>query len=97
MKKDFLCHEWSVADYRTLLTYKKANGDPPSSKITDRNELKSMWESQRHGASPTYSLTLDDDKLMEDRKLSVVDASNLEGLLQMPMLPPEDDPDYGFI
>ena len=89
--------KWSVTDYRTLLTYKKANGDPPTSKITDRNELKTMWESRQHRASPTYSPTLDDDELMEDRKLSVNDASNLEGLLQMPMLPTEDDPEYGYI
>ena len=83
--------KWSVSDYRALLTYKKQAGDPPSSKITDKNVLRSMWLQRQSRSSPTY-MPLDNDDYDEDNKLSVNNLAQApDPLLEMPFIATTDD------
>ena len=79
--------KWGVADYRTLLTYKKQPGDPASSKITDKEILKSMWQQRSGRASPTIDTvdTLGNSNNDEEDKLTVNNMmAMVDPLLQMP-------------
>ena len=78
--------------------YKKQAGDPPSSKITERNILKSMWDERKHRASPTYSPLVEGEI---DTKLSVAAMfDNADPLLQMPFndtATTEEDITQGYV
>ena len=72
---------WTNAEYKTMLTYKKRNkGDEPTTNVKDRTKLMLMWEERRNRPSPNVSdvedANVDDDDSfysLEDTKIPLDD------------------------
>ena len=51
---------WTVSDYRQMLTYKKNKGDPPSTNVKEKDTLEQWWNERKDRPSPTPSETNSD-------------------------------------
>ena len=89
--------KWSVADYRTLLTYEKQPpGDDPTLKISDRDVLKNMWQQRQIRTSPVLSPAQEPDNEYKLDVEAAAAALAADPLLNLPIMPTEEEDD-GYI